>query len=218
MNIAGYIEHTNLQAVATAADIASLCNEAKQYGFFGVCVHPSYITYAKQCLQHTDIRITTVVGFPLGATGAAVKAAETAYAIACGADEVDMTVAIGRVKMGDWDYVADDMRRVVIAAEGRPVKVILETAYLTEKEKKQVCYLAGETGAAFVKTSTGFAPGGATVEDVARMASWAAPALGIKAAGGIRDYKTAMRMIAAGATRLGTSASVRIMEGALHEG
>lgn len=146
MNIAGYIEHTNLQAVATAADIASLCNEAKQYGFFGVCVHPSYITYAKQCLQHTDIRITTVVGFPLGATGAAVKAAETAYAIACGADEVDMTVAIGRVKMGDWDYVADDMRRVVIAAEGRPVKVILETAYLTEKEKNRYVTLPEKRG------------------------------------------------------------------------
>ena len=218
VNIASYIEQTNLKPEATLQDISKLCSEAMTYNFAAVCVHSSYVSTAHAMLKGSDVRISCVVGFPLGAMATKIKAAEAAYAVACGADEIDMVLAIGRVKSGDWDYVIEDIQQVVAAVPGHPVKGILETGLLTEEEKKLACRAAVQAGAAYVKTSTGFGCGGAVVEDVRLMRDMVGKHARIKASGGIRDYQTACAMIAAGADRLGTSSGPAIMEGMQHDG
>lgn len=212
--IAGMIDHTLLKPDATTSSIEQLCREAAQYRFATVCVHPYRVELAARQLAGTGVGVTTVVGFPLGSTTSSIKAAEAREALAAGATEIDMVLNIGALKSGDADDVRRDIAAVVEAcgSEGI-VKVILETGYLTEEEKVRACVLCREAGAAFVKTSTGFGPGTATVEDVALMRRTVGPAMGVKAAGGIRDLSAARRMIAAGANRLGTSSGVAIVTG-----
>lgn len=210
--IASYIEHTMLKPNATAADIERLCAEARQYRFFGACIHGSWVRHARLCLKNTDIKVVSVAGFPLGASTSAVKRFETETAITDGADEIDVVLNIGRLIQGDDDYIQKELREVVQAAAGRPVKVILETCLLDENEKIRACRIAIDSGARFVKTSTGFSDGGATVADVALMRKTVGPIFGIKAAGGVRDAPTALAMIEAGANRLGASAGVAILQ------
>lgn len=211
MNIASMIDHTALKPDTTKDQIEKLCNEALEYGFASVCVNPCYVSLCSQLLKDSKIKVCTVIGFPLGATTTAVKAAEAAEAIQNGAREVDMVINVGAVKAGDFDYVKKDIEAVVQAAKGKAlVKVILETCLLTDEEKKISCKLCKEAGADFVKTSTGFSTGGATVEDIRLMREIVKPLLGVKASGGIRDYETAKAMVDAGASRIGASASVAI--------
>lgn len=217
LDIASYIEHTNLKPEATPSDIRALCDDARAHRFGFVCVNSSYVALAHDCLKGSGVRVSCVVGFPLGAMATTAKAYEAACAIAAGADEIDMVLPIGRAKCGDWDYVRRDIEAVVRAAAGHAVKVILETGLLTDEEKKKACKIAVEAGAAFVKTSTGFGHGGATVPDVLIMAKAVDGKARIKASGGIRDFATAMAMISAGADRLGTSSGVAIIEGARHD-
>ncbi len=217
-SIAAMIDHTLLKPDATDDDIRRLCDEARRYGFASVCVNPSKVALASRLLAGSPVKVCTVVGFPLGATTARVKAAETREAVENGADEIDMVINIGALKSGDYDTVKKDIEAVVKAAGGRTVKVILETALLTDEEKKAACRLAKEAGAHFVKTSTGFGPGGATLHDVALMRSVVGPEMGVKASGGVRDLETARKMVLAGATRIGASASVAIVRGAGAEG
>lgn len=217
MDISYCIEHTNLKPEATPADIEILCRDAMTHHFGAVCVNSSYVEEAHRLLAGSDVKISCVVGFPLGAMGTLIKAAEAAYAVGQGADEIDMVMSVGRAKSGDWTYVIDDIRQVVKAAAGHPVKVILETGLLTDDEKKKACQAAVSAGAAFVKTSTGFGHGGATIEDVRLMAQAVQGKARIKASGGIRDRKTALAMIDAGADRLGTSSGVAIVGGAGHD-
>ena len=207
-----YIDHTNLKANATAQDIQRLCQEAVQYRFAAVCVHPCRCEMAKALLAGSGVKLAVVVGFPFGTNTSAVKAFETRDAIARGCDEIDMVLNIGALKDGRYNDVLQDVKQVVTAAQGHTVKVILETCLLTDEEKKQAVRLCCEAGASFVKTSTGFSTGGATVQDVALMKAACAPGVQVKAAGGIRSYDDAMRMIEAGADRIGTSAGVKIME------
>ncbi len=210
MNLAKYIDHTILKPDATKEDIRILCEEAKTYGFASVCVNPYWVSYAKQLLQDTDVAICTVVGFPLGATPACVKAYETSQAIEDGADEIDMVINIGALKSQDTQTVLEDIKAVVKASKQKLVKVIIETCLLTDEQKRLACRLALEAQADFVKTSTGFSSHGATLEDVALMKSVVKDQAKVKASGGIRDYATAMSMIEAGASRLGTSSGVKI--------
>lgn len=210
MNLAKYIDHTILKPDATKEDIRILCEEAKTYGFASVCVNPYWVSYAKQLLQDTDVAICTVVGFPLGATPACVKAYETSQAIEDGADEIDMVINIGALKSQDTQTVLEDIKAVVKASKQKLVKVIIETCLLTDEQKRLACQLALEAQADFVKTSTGFSSHGATLEDVALMKSVVKDQAKVKASGGIRDYTTAMSMIEAGASRLGTSSGVKI--------
>jgi deoxyribose-phosphate aldolase len=209
--IASYIEHTLLKPDATVADIEQLCAEARQYRLLGVCVHGSWVRHARRCLQDTNIKIVSVAGFPLGATASAVKRFETEVAVGDEADEIDVVLNIGRLKQGDDNYILQELREVVQAAAGRPVKAIIEACLLNEREKIRACRIAVESGAQFVKTSTGFSAGGATAADVTLVRKTVGPDFGIKAAGGIRDAKTALAMIEAGATRIGASASVAII-------
>lgn len=218
MDISSRIKHTNLKPEATPADIEQLCREAIAHRFGAVCVNSSYVALARNVLVGSDVHISCVVGFPLGAATTAAKAAEAAGAVQQGAAEIDMVMAIGRAKAGDWAYVTDDIHQVVRAAAPQAVKVILETGLLTDEEKDQACQAAVAAGAAFVKTSTGFGHGGASVADVQRMARAVRGRARIKASGGIRDFKTAAAMIAAGADRLGTSSGVAIVEGAHRDG
>lgn len=211
MNIAQYIDHTLLKADATVDDIVKLCNEADEHRFAAVCVNPVYIDLAAHILAGSGVRVATVVGFPLGATFTAVKTLETREAIQRKADEIDMVMNIAAARAGQWDAVADDIRQVVAAAAGKTVKVILETAFLTDDEKRRACEAAVAAGAGFVKTSTGFGPGGATAEDVRLMRAAVGDQAGVKASGGIRTRQQAELMIAAGATRLGTSAGVTLL-------
>lgn len=211
IEIASKIEHTDLKPDATIDDIVKLCNESKQYGFFGVCVNSQYIEIAKEQLKGTSCKVIAVVGFPLGACLSDIKAEEARQAINMGADEIDMVMAIGLLKSKKYDDVINDIRKVVNATGDLPVKVIIETALLSEDEKRKACELVKMAGAAFVKTSTGFSKGGATVEDVKLMRSVVGNEIGIKAAGGIRDYDAAISMIEAGADRLGCSSSVSIV-------
>ncbi|MBN2170192.1 MAG: deoxyribose-phosphate aldolase [Candidatus Krumholzibacteriota bacterium] len=214
--LAAAIDHTLLKADATAAQIRQLCAEAIEHRFHSVCVNPVWVDLASRELAATPVKVCTVAGFPLGATAPAIKAAEAADSIARGADEIDMVMQIGALKGCEHDYVREDIRRVaeVCRKHGALCKVIIEAALLEDAEKATACRLAVEAGADFVKTSTGFGPGGATVEDVALMAKAVAEdGLGVKAAGGIRTLDDARRMIRAGATRLGTSASVAIVGG-----
>lgn len=211
--LAKYIDHTLLKPNATEAEIIKLCEEAKKYGFASVCVNPSYVSLASKLLKGSSVKVCTVVGFPLGATSTFTKVMETRDAIANGANEIDMVINVGALKSKNYDLVKSDIARVVEAAAGNCVKVIIETALLTNEEKIKACELAKEAGADFVKTSTGFSSGGATVEDVELMRKVVGPNMGVKASGGIRDYQTAQQMIKAGATRIGASASVAIIKG-----
>ncbi|WP_461867127.1 deoxyribose-phosphate aldolase [Thermococcus sp.] len=216
IEIAKFIDHTNLKAYATKEDIIKLCDEAKKYGFYAVCVNPYRVKLAKDYLSEkgSNIKVATVIGFPLGATPTEVKVAEAKKALDDGADELDMVINIGALKDGDYDYVRKDIEEVVKVAHEKEakVKVIIETCYLTEVEKIKACELAKEAGADFVKTSTGFGTGGATVEDVRLMRKVVGEEMGVKAAGGIRTYEQALAMIEAGATRIGTSSGVKIMK------
>ena len=219
--LAAAIDHTLLKADATAAQVRALCAEAVEHGFHSVCVNPVWVDLASRELSGKPPKVCTVAGFPLGAAAPAIKAAEAADAIARGADEIDMVMQIGALKGCEHDYVREDIRRVVEACRqhGALCKVIIEAALLEEAEIATACQLAVEAGADFVKTSTGFGPGGATVEAVALMARAVAKAgLGVKAAGGIRTADDARRMLAAGATRLGTSAGVAIVGGGAAKG
>ena len=214
MELAKYIDHTLLRTDAQRADVAKLIEEAKAYHFASVCVSPIWVSYVSEALRDTGIKTCTVIGFPQGATPSAVKAFETKQAVADGADEVDMVIAVGRLKDGDDAYVKADIEAVVQAAGGKALtKVIIETCLLTDEEKRRACLLAKEAGAGFVKTSTGFAAGGATAADVRLMRESVGEAMGVKAAGGIRSRADAEAMLAAGATRLGTSSGVKIVEG-----
>ncbi|NJE25634.1 deoxyribose-phosphate aldolase [Thermococcus sp. MV5] len=219
MNIAKYIDHTNLKSYATKEDIIKLCEEAKKYGFYAVCVNPYRVKLAKEHLKGTEIKVASVIGFPLGATPTEVKVFEAKKALENGADELDMVINIGALKDKDYEYVKKDIAEVVKVAheKGAIVKVIIETCYLTEEEKEIACKLAVEAGTDFVKTSTGFGTGGATIEDVKLMRKIVGEKVGVKAAGGIRTYKQAIEMIQAGANRIGTSSGVKIVEGARNE-
>jgi deoxyribose-phosphate aldolase len=211
--IASLIDHTLLKANATKEEIVKLCEEAKEYGFASVCVNPVYVNLCKQLLKGTNVKVCTVVGFPLGATTSNVKAFEAKEAVANGADEIDMVINIGALKSGNYQLVLDDIKAVREATRGKILKVIIETAYLTKEEKIKACELAKQAGADFVKASTGFAPAGATVEDIALMKSVVGLKIGVKASGGIRTLEDALKMVKAGATRIGTSASVAIVKG-----
>lgn len=212
MNIAKYIDHTLLKPAATQAQIAKLCDEARQYGFCSVCVNPYWVPFAKKALQGSDVKVCTVIGFALGATTATAKAFEAKEAIANGADEVDMVINMGALKSGDTQTVLADMQAVRDASRGHILKVIIETSQLTDEEKVTACELAAKAGADFVKTSTGFNGGGATVQDVALMRKSIPAAMQVKASGGVRSRADADAMIAAGATRIGTSGGVQIVE------
>jgi deoxyribose-phosphate aldolase len=194
--------------------IDKLCAEAKEHDFASVCVNPTWVKRCAELLKGTDVKVCTVIGFPLGASTPAVKAAETRDAIANGAAEVDMVLNIGALKSGDLELVKADVKAVKEAAGSVLVKVILETGLLTDEEKVTACKLCVEAGADYVKTSTGFGHGGATVEDIALMRKTVGPNIGVKASGGVRDRATALAMIEAGASRIGTSSGVAIVTGA----
>jgi deoxyribose-phosphate aldolase len=205
------IDHTRLVAATTATDIDRLTNEAATHGFASVCVSPFWVERAASALAGTRIRVGTVVGFPLGASTTRSKAFETAEAVASGANEIDVVIALGAVKAGDWNTVLDDLRAVRSAAEEATMKVILETCLLSDEEKRRACNIAREANANFVKTSTGFASAGATVEDVALLRHTVGFDLGVKASGGIRTTRQALDLIFAGASRLGLSGSVGVI-------
>ena len=210
------IDHTLLKPEATYAQIAQLCDEARQYGFASVCVNATHVKRCAERLAGSPVKVCAVVGFPLGATVPEVKAYEAQQAIEDGATEIDMVINVGALKSKDNDLVARDIGAVVrtARASGALVKVIIEAALLTDEEKATACQLAKEAGADFVKTSTGFGPGGATARDVELMRRVVGPTMGIKAAGGIRTREDAEKMVAAGATRIGASTSVKIVTGA----
>jgi deoxyribose-phosphate aldolase len=213
-DIAGYIDHTLLKPDATQAEIERLCAEARDYGFASVCVNPSFVKLSARLLKGSGVEVCTVVGFPLGATTPAVKAFETRKAVREGAKEIDMVINVGALKSGNYDLVQKDIEAVVGAGHesGAVVKVIIEAALLSDEEKVAACVLAKRARADFVKTSTGFASGGATLRDVAIMRATVGPEMGVKAAGGIRSYLDALGMIEAGATRIGASAGVGIVQ------
>ena len=213
MDIAKMIDHTILKPEATKEQVKVLCEEAMEYGFASVCVNSSFVPYRSELLSDSQVKVCTVIGFPLGAASTVAKVAETKDAIANGADEVDMVVHVGMIKSKDWDYVEHDIQEVVDAARHKAaVKVIIETCLLTEEEKVKVCQICKDTGADFVKTSTGFSSGGATKEDVALMRKTVGEEMGVKASGGVRTKESAEEMLAAGATRLGTSSGIEIVK------
>jgi deoxyribose-phosphate aldolase len=214
-DLARYIDHTLLKPEATLIDIRKLCDEAKQFHFASVCVNPSFVSFCARYLSGTDVKICTVVGFPLGATTTETKVAETEQALRSGALEIDMVMNIGMLKSGEYEYVKNDIFRVVRAAHqvGSIVKVIIETALLTDEEKIQACLLSKWAGADFVKTSTGFSTGGATAGDIRLMRMVVGSTMGVKASGGVRSREDAEEMVASGATRIGASASVKIVGG-----
>jgi len=211
--LASMIDHTLLKPDAKQTEFEKLCEEAGKFKFASVCVNPGWVKFCKDRLRNAGVMVCTVVGFPLGATSSSAKACETVQAIADGADEIDMVINIGALKSGNLKRVEDDIRDVVRAAGGHTVKVILETSLLTDEEKVTACRLSKSAGAHFVKTSTGFSGGGATAADIAMMRKTVGPDMGVKASGGVRDLETAKTMIAAGATRIGASASVSIVSG-----
>ncbi len=218
MDIAKMIDHTLLKADATKEMIINLCQEAKEYNFKSVCINPVWVKQAKEELRDSQVEVCTVIGFPLGATATAVKAFETEQAIKDGATEVDMVINIGALKGKDYETVQADISAVVEKAKGKAlVKVILETGLLSDEEKVKACQLAKLAKADFVKTSTGFGNGGATVEDIRLMRQTVGELMGVKASGGVRDYATAMKMIEAGATRIGASSSIGIVKGVANE-
>ncbi len=214
MNLAKYIDHTILKPNISRKEVEVVCNEAKEHGFFSVCINPCFVSYVAKELAGTDVKVTSVIGFPLGANTSAIKALETKQSIADGANEIDMVINVSALKDKEYDYVLNDIKAVVNALEGKAIlKVIIETCLLTDEEKVKACELSKEAGAHFVKTSTGFSTGGATIEDVALMRKTVGPNLGVKASGGVRDAEGAKAVIEAGATRIGASASVAIVSG-----
>lgn len=218
MSIAKYIDHTLLKPEVTDKEIAVLCEEAHEHGFFSVCIQPAWVKIAAEKLAESEVKVCTVIGFPHGATTSEVKAFETKDAISNGADEVDMVINIGQLKAGNLDYVRDDIKSVVDAANKEAlVKVIIESSLLNEDEIVTVSKLAKEAGADFVKTSTGFNGGGATVEAVALMRLTVGEEMGVKASGGVRSSEDAMKMIEVGATRIGASSGIAIVNGAISE-
>jgi deoxyribose-phosphate aldolase len=214
-DLARMIDHTLLRPDATQKEIEKLCAEAKQYRFASVCINPSNVKLCAELLRDTDVKVCTVIGFPLGATSSAAKTFETDRAIKDGAREVDMVINVGMLKSGEYKYVEEDILSVVSAAHsfGVLTKVIIETGLLTDEEKVKACMLAKHAGADFVKTSTGFVKGGATVGDIALMRKVVGPELGVKASGGVRSQEDALALIASGADRIGASASVKIVTG-----
>lgn len=215
MDLAKYIDHTILKPEASVEQIRVLCQEAAKHHFAAVCVNPVFVDLAAHLLAGSGVKVATVVGFPLGATFTEIKVAETKAAIERRADEIDMVINLSAIKSGAWDAVENDIRAVVTAAEGRTVKVILETCLLTNEEKHMACQAAVAAGANFVKTSTGFSTGGATVEDIVLMKQVVGDKALIKASGGVRSREQAEAMIAAGASRIGTSAGVAIISSTL---
>lgn len=214
VNIASMIDHTILKPEATSEEIVKLCNEAKQYKFASVCVNPSYVNLCHELLNESEVKVCTVIGFPLGATTTEAKVFETEQAIKSGAGEVDMVLNVGRLKQGDNGYVYNDILQVISATKEKTVtKVILETCLLNDEEKVKACLICKYAGADFVKTSTGFSKSGAAVSDVALMKFVVGKDMSVKASGGIRTRKDADDMINAGADRIGASAGIAIVEG-----
>lgn len=211
-NLSRYIDHTLLKADATENEVIKLCNEAKEYDFFSVCINPGFVEIAAKELSESNVAVCTVIGFPLGASTPETKAFETRDAIQKGAAEVDMVINISKLKDKKDEQVLKDIKAVVDAADKKAlVKVIIETCLLTDEEKERACKLAKDAGADFVKTSTGFSTGGATKEDIALMRKTVGTEMGVKASGGVRTYEDAVTMIESGATRIGASASIAIV-------
>jgi deoxyribose-phosphate aldolase len=211
-NLASYIDHTILKPETTESQVRQHCKEAMENQFFSVCINTSFIPLCKGLLKNSGVKVCAVIGFPLGAMSTAAKAYETKWAVENGADEIDMVIQIGFLKEHQYDYVRDDIAKVVEAAQGHKVKVIIETSLLSRDEKIMACQLSKDAKAHFVKTSTGFGGGGATVEDVQLMKSIVGEGLEVKASGGIRDLATAEALVRAGATRLGTSSGVQLVK------
>lgn len=211
MNYNKMIDHTVLKADTKKEAITKLCQEAKEYQFASVCVNPTWVSYCAKELKDCDVKVCTVIGFPLGANTSTTKAFEASEAISNGADEVDMVINIGAMKDANYDLVLEDIKAVVAAAQGKCVKVILETCLLTKEEIKKACVLCKEAKATFVKTSTGFSTGGATVEDVKLMKETVGEDLEVKASGGVRSYEDMVNVVNAGATRIGTSAGITLV-------
>ncbi len=207
------IDHTLLKADARYEDIKTLCDEARQYDFASVCVNPHFIPTCAKLLKGSNVKVCTVIGFPLGQTLTSVKVYETEQALKAGADEIDMVINISNVKAGRDDLIKDEIAAIKRACDGHLLKVIIETCLLTDEEKERVCRIAVSAGADFVKTSTGFSTGGATIEDVTLMRHVVGPHIGVKASGGVRTLEDVKKMVAAGATRIGTSGGVKIMQG-----
>lgn len=218
MKLNKFIDHTLLKQDASLTQIDQLLAEAKEYDFASVCVNPTWVARAAEVLKGSDVKVCTVVGFPLGANTPAVKDFETKDAVANGADEIDMVINVGALKSGNLELVEEDIRAVVEASGDKLVKVIIEACLLTDSEKVMACQLAQKAGADFVKTSTGFSTGGATVADVALMRQTVGPDMGVKAAGGARSYEDAVAFVEAGATRIGTSSGVAIVNGEVAHG
>ena len=210
-DLAGLTDHTILKPDATHEDIKRLCEEALQFGFYSVCINPCFIKLAKELLKYSDVRVTTVIGFPLGMTLTEVKVYEAMNAYLLGADELDMVINIGALKSGDWDTVRKDISDVIMATKGLIHKVIIETCYLNDDEKKKVVKLALEESSEFIKTSTGFGPCGAQLSDIRLIKDIVGDIAGIKAAGRIKTLSQVLELLEAGATRIGTSAGVKIL-------
>lgn len=211
MRVAPLVDHTLLKPETTGTQVATLCREAREYGFAAVCVNPVFAALAVAELKGSNVKPGTVIGFPTGAVTTGTKTAQTREAVADGAMELDMVIAVGRLKEKNFSYVRDDISAVVAAADGRCVKVIIETCLLTDEEKVAACRIVVDAGAQFVKTSTGLAGGGATVEDIVLMRNAVGPAFGVKASGGIRTLPDVLKLVAAGANRIGTSSGVAIV-------
>ncbi|MCW6667220.1 deoxyribose-phosphate aldolase [Aerococcaceae bacterium NML190938] len=212
MELSKYIDHTLLKADAVESQVETLCQEAREYNFMSVCVNPTWVARAGELLAGSDVKVCTVIGFPLGANTSAVKAFETERAIAEGAHEVDMVINIGAAKKGNWALVESDIKAVVDAASGKAlVKVIIESCLLTDEEKVKACQAAVAAGADYVKTSTGFSTGGATVADIRLMRETVGPNIGVKASGGVSNREEALAMIEAGASRIGASKGIQIV-------
>lgn len=215
ISLARMIDHTMLKPEATPEEISNLCEEAKKYNFASVCINPCYVSLCSKLLKGTQVKVCTVIGFPLGATTTAAKRAEAEEVLSQGAQEIDMVINIGKLKAADYKYVFNDINQVVLAAKKNNAvsKVILETALLTDEEKIKACLICKEAKADFVKTSTGFSKGGATAGDIALMRYVVGSAVGVKASGGVRSLEDAETMIKSGADRIGASASVKIVTG-----
>lgn len=218
MKISKYIDHTVLKAMTTPADIEKLCNEAKTYDFYSVCVNGCYVAKCKELLENTSVKVAAVVGFPLGAMDTSVKVYEASKAIADGASEIDMVINVGMLKAGEFEYVENEIRAIKKAIGSNVLKVIIETCYLTEEEKLKACELSLNAKADFVKTSTGFGTGGATYEDVALMKKVVGDNALVKASGGVKSYEVAKKYIELGASRLGTSSGIAIINNEEGEG
>ena len=212
MNYAKYIDHTLLKADATIKEITKLCEEARQYGFMSVCINPSYIPLCKELLKGSEVKVCTVVGFPLGMMASSAKAFETKQALLDGADEIDMVINIGKLKDKEYDYVKAEIAELKHICKDKVLKVIIETCLLTDEEKVKACQLAKEAGADFVKTSTGFSKGGAVASDIKLMRNTVGLEMGVKASGGVSTFDDMLKMIENGATRIGTSHGVDIMK------